>query len=378
MSVSAMPNGRLRTQVYDPASRRMVSAARALGLPRSEATFPATRAGRRQAQDLERRAMVALAGHAALVVTVAGFRDRWLTDPIFHERWKDGQTGPTAIHNRERTLAFSQQYGHLPLSRVDDTVVAAWIAGGHNRSTVPALRAMFNAAASPRAGRLISSNPFAALGLGAGAGNKRRKPPSIEQLERLVQTAWDLTPPSFAAYLEFAATSGARPGELDALRPGDVDLEHSEVRIGRQWNVKTRSFTTPKYGAYVLALTDRAEDVLHRMPRVHGHDRYLFSTDRGHHYTPSSRAHHWNRVRCAAGMPSMTLYLATRHFFGWYALNIAGLAPHVIATQLGHQDGGKLVRELYGHPDDAINRRLIREQHRQARVHQIDDRRVVA
>jgi hypothetical protein len=53
--------------------------------------------------------------------------------------------------------------------------------------------------------------------------------------------------------------------------------------------------------------------------------------------------------------------LATRHWFGWYALNVLDLPPHQIALQLGHQDGGRLVRELYGHPDAAIARERLRE-----------------
>ncbi len=57
----------------------------------------------------------------------------------------------------------------------------------------------------------------------------------------------------------------------------------------------------------------------------------------------------------------MPLYLATRHWFGWYALNVLEIPPHQIALQLGHTDGGRLVRELYGHPDAAIARERIRQ-----------------
>ena len=38
-------------------------------------------------------------------------------------------------------------------------------------------------------------------------------------------------------------------------------------------------------------------------------------------------------------------------YFGWYALNVLELADQDIALQFGHQDGGELVRKLYGHPD---------------------------
>ena len=59
------------------------------------------------------------------------------------------------------------------------------------------------------------------------------------------------------------------------------------------------------------------------------------------------------------GLPEMTPYLATRHYFGWCALNVLELEPHVIAEQLGHCDEGGLVVELDGHPDKARARRRI-------------------
>jgi hypothetical protein len=55
--------------------------------------------------------------------------------------------------------------------------------------------------------------------------------------------------------------------------------------------------------------------------------------------------------------------MATRHHFGWYALNVLGLESAVIAEQFGHKDGGKLVEQLYGHPDRARRRQRLREAH---------------
>jgi hypothetical protein len=37
------------------------------------------------------------------------------------------------------------------------------------------------------------------------------------------------------------------------------------------------------------------------------------------------------------------------------------LPSHVIALQLGHIDGGRLVEGLYGHPDAALARQRTRE-----------------
>jgi hypothetical protein len=57
-----------------------------------------------------------------------------------------------------------------------------------------------------------------------------------------------------------------------------------------------------------------------------------------------------------AGPPSQprrgwegSLYLATRHFAGWYMVNVLELPSEDVAIALGHTEGGELVRKLYGH-----------------------------
>jgi integrase len=62
-----------------------------------------------------------------------------------------------------------------------------------------------------------------------------------------------------------------------------------------------------------------------------------------------------------AGMPDVDLYLATRHYFGWYAFNVLLLDDMAIAAHLGHRDGGKLVRTVYGHADKKLARARVRE-----------------
>jgi hypothetical protein len=84
---------------------------------------------------------------------------------------------------------------------------------------------------------------------------------------------------------------------------------------------------------YTIALVARGRDVLNRMKPDDLSSPFVFTTLRGSHYTPTSRIHHWNRVRSAAGLGNTSLYLATRH---------------------------------YGHPDKARARRKIREAHDRA------------
>jgi hypothetical protein len=46
-----------------------------------------------------------------------------------------------------------------------------------------------------------------------------------------------------------------------------------------------------------------------------------------------------------------SLYLATRHFAGWYMVNVLDLPSEDVAIALGHTDGGELGCKLYGHRD---------------------------
>jgi integrase len=94
-------------------------------------------------------------------------------------------------------------------------------------------------------------------------------------------------------------------------------------------------------------LTAHARDALSSLARE---CEFCFASLRGEHWTPSSRAYHWKAVRAAAGWEG-SLYLATRHFAGWYMLNELEMSSEDVAIALGHQDGGNLVRRLYGHRD---------------------------
>lgn len=202
---------------------------------------------------------------------------------------------------------------------------------------------------SNEAGRLVPVNPFAGLRLARSRGNKDKQPPSEEQMRSLIELARELTTPSFADYLEFAGLTAMRPGEMDGFGWDEIDTDASEVDVRRQWNAKAQKFTAPKYGNHRVSLVIDAHAVLERAARYRRDDvPWVFPTERGHHFTPSSRNHHWNRVRAAAGLGDMTLYLATRHYCSWRLYVVLGLPKEVVAAQLGHKDGGKLIEDLYG------------------------------
>lgn len=343
MSVSRLPSGRWRAQTYDSATGRYVSSAKVLGL--TDPTF----AKEHEARRADAKAAELLAARKPHALTLQEWADRWTTDPLY-QRPKES----TNIHNRERIRRFVETYGHLPLGAIGDQVVAEWIAGGANKSTVPVLKAMFNDAASAKAGRLIAVNPFAGLRLAKGKGRGKTPPPSEAQIRDMVAHAHRLTFPGFAAWLEVAAWSGMRPGELDALRWDRVDFARSRINVAEQWNAKARAFTTPKNDlTREILLTPPAREALLGLPR--STSGFCFTNLRGNHWTPSARSHHWDRVRTVMGWlekdSKVALYLATRHFCGWYLTNVLDRPAEEVAVQLGHEDGGELVRSTYGHRD---------------------------
>ena len=345
-----LPSGRWRGRVRDNAGKQ-VAPWTVLGGSRTYAT-------RRQAERAEDQARDVLTGIAARGVTVGEWHTAWTMSPLWAR-----PSESTNIHNEERTRGFAERYGERPIASIGSVEVSEWLKDGAHRGTVDALRAMFADARRPQAGMLIDRNPFAGLGLKRSKGRKEVQPPDQMTIARMISAADELTPPSFATYLATACWSAARPGELDALRWTSLDFTSEAIHIERQWNVKARKITGPKHGSRrTIALTTPIRARLLELPRE---SEYVFTTVRGSHYTPSSRNHHWNRVRAAVGLGNTSLYLATRHYFGWYALNVLELPPHVIALQLGHTDGGRLVRELYGHPDAAMARDRVRDAFRE-------------
>ena len=342
-----LPSRRWRGRVLDQRTGKQTAPHRIIGGPKTYAT-------RRQAERAEDQARDVLLGIAERGVTVREFWTEWTSSPLW-ERPSES----TNLHNLERTRAFVNRYGDRPIAMIDAHVVAEWLKGGVNIGTVDSLRTMFNDARRPQAGMLVDRNPFAGLGLHRSKGRKEIQPPDQAATAKMIAAADHLTPPSFAAYLLTACWSAARPGELDGLRWADLDLMAETIRIERQWNVKVGKLTAPKHGSRrTIAMTPPVRERLLTLPRE---SEWVFTTLRGHHYTPSTRNHHWNRVRASVGIGNTSLYLATRHFYGWYALNVLELPPHVIALHLGHTDGGRLVRELYGHPDAALARERTRQ-----------------
>lgn len=335
MSITQVGPKKFRVQCYDAVTRRNVSISKVLG-------GSSYRTSKKEAKHAREQARQLLAKGGLDGPTLAAFAYRWTTDPLWAR-----PKGSTDLQNHWAVREFVDMYGHLPIRRVTHEHVSQYLAGGKRSHRVQALRTMFSDAMSPQAGRLIDSNPFARLKV-ARPKAVEAHPPTEAQVWQIIRAAREQAGPSFSAWLQVACFTGLRPGELDALRWEHVDLAGETILVLEQYNARTRGRTAPKNGKTRDAiLTPHARDALMTVPRV---GPYCFTAPRGGHYTPAARRAPWARVREQTGWDK-SLYVATRHFAGWYMVNVLNLDSEDVAFALGHEDGGEQVRRTYGHRD---------------------------
>ncbi len=158
--------------------------------------------------------------------------------------------------------------------------------------------------------------------------------------------------------------TGARLGELLALRWSDVDLDAGAARIGASRRIvgKRMEVKAPKTeaGARTVALGPSTVAALKRL-RVeqaarrlalggdyHAEDLVICKPD-GRPYRPDSTSTMFRKFADAAGLPK-TIHVHTLRHSAASFLAAAGVPASDIAAQLGHADGGALALRVYVHP----------------------------
>jgi integrase len=91
---------------------------------------------------------------------------------------------------------------------------------------------------------------------------------------------------------------------------------------------------------------------------------WLFYTQTGRRFSKSTLLYYWNPVRTLFGKPGMDFY-ELKHAGASHYVNELDIDPADVAFQIGHTDGGRLVRSTYGHPEEKRARDRMQEAFRE-------------
>lgn len=357
-----------RVQVWDPVGvftdgePGWVSACKVLDMP---GTLFDTKG---EANEIAKRANEIVSRRRDGRTTIEDAFERWYRRPLDKEA--------SRLTSAERVRPFVRRHPGKLIALITDEDAADYAEnydedGGRCPSShVEGLRSFFTFCVERG---WIPESPFrpAIVRSNKGKGNRRVNPPSQAIVERMIEAGWDMLP-SVGAWLACGAWIASRPGETHTLRWGDFTADLSGVRIERQWNTKEKRITLPKNGLIRdVIVPEQAQDALRRLRRQTGvidPNAYVFTNTLGDHWRNSALAYHWKGIKAAVpeigANPKFTPYMCTRHFAGWYMVNVLEMEADVVAMQMGHEDDGDLVRKLYGHRDRTRALRMIADAHK--------------
>jgi integrase len=285
--------------------------------------------------------------------TCASFAERWLRE------WPRREASTRQLYS-QAVGKFVDHFGPTSLGEVERLSARTW-ALGVPRTLSKIIGTMYEDA---RNIGLVESNPFSNLRLPVSEKTEDVLPPTMEEYRDLLDACTVLGGhgTEFRAMIQFAAWTGVRAGELQALHWGDIDGEQLWVRRARKTD---GSIGKPKNGRERKIVLLPPAQVLDGVPRRPG--PFVFHTLRGEPLQKGNHHYYWRAVRAASGIPQQRAasglpnvrWHDLRHFCATRLLEM-GLDHFAVSVQLGHEDGGALVMSRYGHPSkDAARERLL-------------------
>jgi len=188
----------------------------------------------------------------------------------------------------------------------------------------------------------------------------RPRPPSVEEAARLVNEAW-ARDPDWGTFVWCATTTGARRGEMCALRWSHLDLEAGVIHLSRaigkgrknDWIDKdTKSHQERRVVldqatvVVLLAHRSRCEMQMHELSIPFSENGYVFSLKPDHHtfLIPDTATHRYDRMAKRLGIAT------TLHKLRSYAVTEllnGGMDIRAVAGRVGHGSGGAMTLRAY-------------------------------
>lgn len=266
-------------------------------------------------------------------MTCGEYVDHWLEGYAMRVKSSSYDTAENALRG------FKKDWGAVPLTAVSRTEAEKW--ARKNGWRVPTVTTLFNAAFEAE---LVHRNPFKGLST-KSTGRKHTAPLTVEEVERLAAIADRMHGKYLRSFILFGAYSAMRVGELFGLQWADIDFERNRINVNRR--VYRGLVDLPKSNrTRLVSLTPPAKQALADLDRS---TEWVFLNKNGGRMSATALSYAWQGVTGAFGRRVDPHEL--KHFAGHYLYVTLGLPDRVVAAQLGHNDGGKLVRTLYGHGD---------------------------
>lgn len=194
--------------------------------------------------------------------------------------------------------------------------------------------------------------------------------PDPDEVRRIIEAAEEIEP-ALACLLLLAALTGARRGELCALRWTDLDTDAETLRIARSvyetagggWAEKTtKTHAARRVGLDVLGLEilrrhrEGVDELADELGVAVAPDAFIFSRSPAgvEPIRPDVLTKFTKRVAKTAGVS--THLHALRHFSATQAI-AAGFDPVTVASRLGHADSSITMR-VYSHAVESRDREL--------------------
>lgn len=298
-------------------------------------------------------------------LSVAELLEMWLA----HARSRGRSPTTLAEARRSAAKVIGPSLGKIPISALSAYHVDEWmrrLADGEGRArplsaaSVRRHHAVLRAAlAQAVRWGLLEANP-ANRASAPGPGRSTLEVPSRWEIRQLRRVATE-DDPHWGMLVTLALLTGARRGELCALRWEDLEGSTLWIRRSRFSTAGARGEKAPKAGTgRAVALSDGALDELRRWrARCESAaaaartalraDAYLvsFDADGSRPVSLDALSHAVRRAADTLGLGFVHLH-SLRHFCGTELLG-SGLDARNVAAVLGHSDGGSLLLHTYAH-----------------------------
>lgn len=186
-------------------------------------------------------------------------------------------------------------------------------------------------------------------------------PPNADKVVELISLA-NVEYPQFGTFLHLAVTTGARRGELCALRWGSIDFEDHLMTVSRsiaevqggiiEKETKTHSVRRIALDEQTISVLvehrQRCEQLASDAGCTRTEDSFVFSCDPGASvpWTPSHASKSFQRLRTQVGLDSTRLH-DLRHFAATTLL-AAGVPVRTVSGRLGHANAATTL-SVYAH-----------------------------